>query len=89
MRDHFWKRFQREVIPVINHLTQWFAKCDPLTVGDVVHVADDMRAGVWKLGRVVEAAAGPDGQVRQAKVRTLTGIVHRPVSKIAKVDVMV
>lgn len=87
MVDHFWKRFQLEVIPILNIRTQWHARAEPMKVGDLVQVADDNRRGCWRLGRVIEAIASRDGQVRQAKVQTSTGLIHRPTSKMAKLDI--
>lgn len=86
--DHFCRRFQREVIPILNLPTKWYERAEPLAVGDVVMVADDQQRGAWRKGIVVEAIKGKkDDQVRQVQIKTAKGMMARPVVKVAKVDV--
>lgn len=88
--DHFWKRFSREVVPVLNQRTKWWVKSEPLQIGDVVMVADEMRRGAWKRGVVTKAIGCKDSnQVRQVRVKTATGVIMRPAVKVAKVDALV
>lgn len=85
--DHFWKRFAREVIPVLNMRTKWFQRAEPLAVGDVVMIADETVRGKWRRGRIIEVIKGKsDDQVRQVRMNTARGELVRPVVKVAKVD---
>jgi hypothetical protein len=86
--EHFWRRFQKEVIPILNLPTKWYRKGETLRVNDAVMLPDDTKRGAWKRGRIVEVISNKiDGQVRQAKVLTSSGVVMRPTVKIAKLDV--
>lgn len=86
---HFWKRFEREMLPILNLPTKWFKRGEPLQVGDLVMIADDARRGAWRRGRVTEVLKGKrDDQVRQVRMHTATGTVTRPVVKVAKLDVL-
>lgn len=88
--DHFWRRFSKEVIPVLNLRTKWFQRAEPLQVGDVVMVADEARRGGWRRGRIAELLSGrSDDQVRQVRIDTPNGQLVRPVVKVAKVDAVV
>lgn len=42
---------------------------------------------IWLRGKVLETRLARDGQVRSAKVLTTHGILERPVSKLAVLDV--
>ena len=55
-------------------------------VDDVVLVYDEHAPrGKWPLGRAVETYPDKQGRVRQALVRTSTGDVKRPISKLCLV----
>lgn len=43
--------------------------------------------GTWALGRVEEIYDGPDGVARSARLKTPAGFLHRPVSRLAVVEV--
>lgn len=87
--DHFWKRFEREMVPILNLPTKWYQRGEPLRLNDAVMVADDTKRGAWRRGRVVEVIENKkDGQVRQARILTANGLVLRPVVKLGKLDIM-
>lgn len=87
--DHFWRRFDREMVPILNLPTKWFKRGEPLAVDDPVMVADDSRRGAWRRGRVTEIIKGKRGdQVRQVRVATPNGVLTRPAVKVAKIDVV-
>ena len=84
--DHFWLRFAKEVVPVLNLPTRWFRRAVPLEVGDMVMVYDETRRGNWARGRIIETLPGRrDDQVRQVRVQTAAGLVTRPVAKVARI----
>ncbi|XP_055523210.1 uncharacterized protein LOC129717359 [Wyeomyia smithii] len=55
-------------------------------VGDIVVVVEEKVRNGWIRGRVVETKPGRDGRVRSAVVQTGNGLVHRSVSKLARLD---
>ncbi|XP_067635117.1 uncharacterized protein [Eurosta solidaginis] len=86
--DRFWHRWVREYLPVISRRTKWFVKKRPACVGDIVVIADqDLPRNSWPKGRIVNVVRAKDGQVRSAMVATKSGILHRPIVKIAILDV--
>lgn len=71
LADHFWRRFAIEVIPVVNMRTKWYARAEPLKVGDLVMLPIEGRRGKWKRGRIEETISKlGDDQVRQVRVAT-------------------
>ncbi|XP_062541894.1 uncharacterized protein LOC134209888 [Armigeres subalbatus] len=84
----FWKRWVREYLPTLTKRTKWFSKSRNIQPGDLVLLVEDKRRNGWSRGRVVEAIAADDGVVRQAIVQTANGMLRRPASKLAILDVM-
>ncbi|XP_058816672.1 uncharacterized protein LOC131679946 [Topomyia yanbarensis] len=87
LTDLFWKRWIREYLPVITRRTKWFDETRPVQVEELVVIVDDNVRNGWIRGRVVKVLPGPDGRIRMADVQTTTGILRRPVAKLAVLDV--
>lgn len=87
MVEHFWKRWTREYLPSISRRTKWFEEVKTPEVGDLVVLIEKNVRNGWTRGRIVSMIAGRDGRVRQAVVQTANGILRRPMSKIAVLDV--
>ncbi|XP_058836375.1 uncharacterized protein LOC131692959 [Topomyia yanbarensis] len=85
--DTFWHRWVREYLPTLTRRTKWFGDVKPIAVGDLVFVVDDVRRNGWIRGRVQHVVTGQDGRVRQAVVQTSKGLMRRPVSKLALLEV--
>lgn len=72
LADQFWKRWLREYLPCLTRRSKW--------VEDVVIVVDDTsKRGSWLKGVIVDVHRSKDNQVRSAVVRTMKGLVTRPV----------
>jgi hypothetical protein len=88
LADLFWKRWIKEFLPTLTRRTKWFQKNKNLEVGDVVLIADDnILRNTWPKGIVTKVFPGKDKLVRRAEVKTQFGVLQRPVSKIAILDV--
>lgn len=86
-RNRLWKRWLVEYLPDLVRRTKNFEPTRPLQVEDIVIICDNtLPANCWPKGRVIEVFPGKDGQVRSAKVKTITGVYHRPAAKLAKLD---
>ncbi|KAH8360926.1 hypothetical protein KR084_007500 [Drosophila pseudotakahashii] len=86
--DRFWQRWVREFTPVLTRRTKWFEKCPPLSVGSVVMIVDEnLPRNLWLKGRVTNTVTAKDGQVRRATIKTQYGVLDRPATKIAVLDV--
>ncbi|XP_065355454.1 uncharacterized protein LOC135949918 [Calliphora vicina] len=67
---------------------KWFEKVKPPSVGDIVIIVDDtLPRNNWPKGVITETTTAKNGQVRRVKVRTISSIFERPVTKIAVLDV--
>lgn len=88
MGRSFWKRWIQEYLPTLTRRTKHCERTQNIAVGDVVVICDPaMAKGAWLKGRVTAVVAGPDLHVRSAFVKTVNGELHRPVSKLAILDV--
>jgi hypothetical protein len=82
--ESFWRRWTRDVFPLLVPRRKWNAERRNVQVDDIVIVADGNAVrGKWNVGRVVEVYPGQDGKVRNIKVKTASGEYSRPVTKIA------
>ncbi|XP_055632650.1 uncharacterized protein LOC129773115 [Toxorhynchites rutilus septentrionalis] len=85
--DEFWRRWVKEYLPVITRRCKWFEETKNIEVGDLVLVVNGTGRNQWIRGRVEQVFSGRDGRVRQAMIRTATGVLRRPVVKLAILDV--
>ncbi|KXJ80917.1 hypothetical protein RP20_CCG022809 [Aedes albopictus] len=85
--DIFWKRWVREYLPMLTKRMKWFGEAVPVAVGDLVLIVDGTRRNGWTRGRVKEVVVAEDGRIRQAIVQTARGVLRRPVSKLAVLEV--
>ncbi|XP_062713808.1 uncharacterized protein LOC134290646 [Aedes albopictus] len=83
-----WRRWIKEYAPVITRRTKWFAETRDLKIGDLVLVVGGTARHHWIRGRVEKVIAGRDGRVRQAEVRTASGVLRRPAVKLALLDIV-
>lgn len=79
----FWQRWTNEYLPEISKRTKWYDSVEPLRTGDVVAVVNSSIPNSWQLGRVVEVVKSKDGNIRQAEIKTSSGTLRRPSSKLA------
>lgn len=85
--DAFWKRWIKEYLPVITRRCKWFEDVRDIDVGDLVLIVGTTVRNQYIRGRVEKVLLGRDGRVRQALVRTSTGVYRRPAMKLALLDV--
>ena len=89
LADHFWRRWAREYLPTLANRSKWIQSSRNVAEGDVVIVADPQHPrGLWVRGVVTDTVRGPDGVVRSARVRTVHGVLHRPVRKLVVLQVL-
>ncbi|XP_053690919.1 uncharacterized protein LOC128739459 [Sabethes cyaneus] len=88
LADQMWRRWYKEYLPTINKRTKWFAERKSLKKGDLVFVVDGQNRKSWIRGMVEEVVVGSDGRVRQADVRTSSGVFRRGVANLAVLEVL-
>ncbi|XP_058446466.1 uncharacterized protein LOC131427358 [Malaya genurostris] len=84
----FWTRWVMEYLPTLTRRTKWFKDTKQIEVGDLVIIVDEKIRNSWKRGRVVKTLHGRDNRVRQAYVQTSSGVIRRPVTRLAVLDVL-
>ncbi|XP_055631971.1 uncharacterized protein LOC129771880 [Toxorhynchites rutilus septentrionalis] len=87
MVDEFWRRWVREYMPMLTRRTKWFEPVKPLEPGDLVVVMDQNSRNSWERGRVLSIVRGAGGQTRRATVQTARGVISRPATNLAVLDV--
>ncbi|XP_035772743.1 uncharacterized protein LOC118456248 [Anopheles albimanus] len=86
--DQFWKKWVAEYLPTLTKRTKWFQPTKPIEVGDLALIADNNHPrNCWPIGIIVQATRASDGQVRRVVVHTSSGLLERPATKIAILDV--
>ena len=62
---------------------KWFQEMSPLKGNDTVLVFDNnLPRGKWRLGKVEKTLVGRDGLIRTVSIRTMKGVISRPVQKV-------
>ncbi|CAI5695127.1 unnamed protein product [Oreochromis niloticus] len=83
MSDLFWKCWVKEYLPQLQECQKWQRIGRNFIPGDVVIVVDDSAPrNSWVTGRVVEAISDGKGLVRRIRVKTKTGCLDRPITKV-------
>ena len=83
LSDLFWKRWSREYLPLLQERQKWSKPQRNYTTGDIVVVMDHASPrGSWILGRVTNTFPDKDGLVRALQLKTKSGQLQRPISKI-------
>ena len=82
--QHFWLRWQREVLHSYRTRTKWLEDQPNLKCGDVVMILDsiEVRKRNWRLGIIENIFTGRDERVRVVDVRTDGKVYRRPVNKL-------
>lgn len=87
LSNHFWTRWLREYLPLLQERKKWVLKRRNLAVNDLVLVVtENVPRGQWLLARVMKVFPGPDGLVRTAEVKTKNSTLVRPISKLCLLE---
>lgn len=86
--DSFWTRWIEEYLPVISRRSNWFENVKDLQEGNLVLVVGGVSRNQWVCGRIVKVIPGKDGRVRQAMVKTSSGVHRRAAVNLAILDVL-
>lgn len=84
---HVWNRWLRQYLPGLIPRKKWFHSISNLKIGDLILVVDySVPRGCWPLGRVLGVFPGQDNIVRSAEIKTKSGVLKRPVTKLALLE---
>ncbi|XP_059930142.1 filamin-A-interacting protein 1-like [Gadus macrocephalus] len=83
MSDLFWKRWIKEYLPQLQERQKWSNIRRNFTPGDIVIIVDDSAPrNSWLTGRIVETIMDKKGLVRQLRIKSKTGFLTRPITKV-------
>jgi len=84
MLQGFWKQWHQEYLTTLQQRPKWTTSTPNLSIDDVVLVKEsNTPPASWHLARVMETYPGKDNLVRAVKLKTSTGEMTRPITKIA------
>lgn len=84
IRQHFWRRWQKECIAEMQQRSKWRSNYSSLKVDDLVLLQEENSPPLcWRMGRVTRLFHGQDNIPRVADIRTANGgTFRRPLVKI-------
>ncbi|XP_050392950.2 uncharacterized protein LOC126811404 [Patella vulgata] len=85
LTDIFWKRWIHEYLPCLQERQKWLYPKRNVEIGDIVLVIDSNIRNSWALARVISVITDKGGLSRIATVKTKSGILQRPISKLCLV----
>ncbi|CAB0044201.1 unnamed protein product, partial [Trichogramma brassicae] len=88
MKNHFWRRWQREVLQHMQLRQKWLKRMPALQPGDLVLLTDDLQPPQrWPLARIDMVHPGTDGLPRVVTLRTPTTTLTRPIAKLVRLPI--
>lgn len=88
LKNGFWIRWIKEYLPELTRRVKWCLPSASLQVGALVLICDDSAPmSKWRRGRVVDIYSDKLGTSRSADIKTCDGVLKRPVSKLAVLDI--
>ena len=83
----FWTRWRKDYLPTLTRRARWVGTAPDYRAGELVLMKEENPVkGKWELARVLRTMPADDGIVRVVEVRTKSGVVVRPVSKLARLE---
>ena len=83
MRNHFWRRWQREFLSQLQQRSKWLHPNRDFKVGDIVLFKDQLTPPTkWPLARIVQLHHGSDGLCRVATIKTKESSYKRAINKL-------
>uniref|UniRef100_A0A5S6Q4J4 Integrase catalytic domain-containing protein n=1 Tax=Trichuris muris TaxID=70415 RepID=A0A5S6Q4J4_TRIMR len=87
--DRYWKRWMKEYVPTLAPGLNKGSDHANIAVDSVVLVVDPQAPrGRWLMGRVTRVFPGKDGTTRVAEVKTINGLMRRPLVKLLALPVV-
>ncbi|XP_073841215.1 uncharacterized protein [Musca autumnalis] len=81
--QEFCRRWKSEYLKELHKRTKWKMAQNDLRMDDIVVLpSDNLAPNEWRLGRVVKLHLGQDDRVRVVDIKTLNGVITRPVHKL-------
>ena len=86
--QHFWTRWKNEYLTSLRESHRAAGRTvQDIKIGDVVLVHNDGNRLLWKLAIIKELIHGRDNYTRAAILKTDTGTINRPITKLYPLEV--
>ncbi|XP_017461838.1 PREDICTED: uncharacterized protein LOC108355172 [Rhagoletis zephyria] len=83
-KQQFWRAWSKSYLLELQQRNKWAQPQPNVEPGQLVVVHEDnVPPQQWVLGRVTKTTTGADGKVRVADVTTKSGVIRRPIHKLA------
>ena len=84
VQQHFWKRFQTEIVPLMQPRRKWKTELESIKEDAVViEVDENAPRGEWRKMRVTQVFPSEDGLIRKVEVTNGRGKFYlRPITRI-------
>ncbi|XP_046665229.1 uncharacterized protein LOC124357451 [Homalodisca vitripennis] len=80
--QRIWKRWHLEYLHSLQQRSKWTSPQPNIQVGDLVLIQAPSPYLTWPMGRVIKTHPGADGIVRVITLKTINGVLTRPVVKV-------
>lgn len=88
LKQHFWKRWQREYLQQLQGRVKWRSSDDNLKPSTLVLLIEDNTPSFqWPIARVLEVYPGEDGIVRVALIKISSNTYKRPIKKLCPLPI--
>jgi hypothetical protein len=88
MFQSFWTRWSKEYITRMQQRPKWMSIRASIKIGDLVIIKDDRFPPLsWRMGRVLDVFPGDDGIIRVVSLKTASGEIKRPITKLCLLPV--
>ena len=88
LANTFWRRFQKEYIPLLQKRQKWLKPRRNFVENDLILMIDaNSPRSQWRLARITKTYPSPDGYVRSIQIRTASGhVFDRPIQKLCLLE---
>ena len=83
IQKHIWRRFQKELVPLLAPRKKWKIELPELKPDDIViEIDENAKRGDWKMRRVHSVIKSDDGMIRKVELFSPEGRIYlRPISR--------
>ena len=87
LADQFWRKWLKLYVPELQRRIKWTKTMDDIKVKDLVLICDQFTPrNLWPMAIVQEVYPSKDNLVRSVKIRTRTGCLVRPITKLVRLE---
>lgn len=81
--QQFWKHWQSEYLSRLQQRPRWVSSTRNIAKDELVLLKEEnIPPSQWRLARIMELHPGADGLIRVVTIKTPTGVLKRPITKI-------